>query len=75
MDKIKQIKTGEKGDGIEFINTKRAPRKSGFIDLPIHSRCVSPEHNPPMHLHIPQGKAYVHVCPCCDREIIIYPSN
>lgn len=34
-------------------------------------RCLHPNHNPPSHLSIPQGKRYVHVCPKCKATCVI----
>lgn len=33
--------------------------------------CIHPEHNPPMHICIPPGKKYVHICPGCGKKTII----
>lgn len=33
--------------------------------------CIHPEHNPPMHLCIPYGKQYRHVCPACGKETVM----
>lgn len=41
-------------------------QKSGFFDLKEFG-CTDPEHNFPMHLYIPQGKGYRHVCPSCGK--------
>ncbi len=35
--------------------------------------CIHPEHNPPKHIHIPQGKQLRHVCPACGHEVIVKP--
>lgn len=48
---------------------------NGFFDLPIVEQCNNLEHEPPMFLHIPQGKGYVHVCPKCKKETIIKPQQ
>jgi len=43
--------------------------KSGFeADDQWKKICFHPEHQPPMHLHIPQGQKYKHVCPECGAE-------
>jgi hypothetical protein len=47
--------------------------KGGFFDLPKMETCNHPEHTPPKHLHIPQGKGYKHICPSCGKETIIIP--
>lgn len=52
---------------------KPAPKKSGFFDLPAKKYCEHPEHTPPKHLHIPQGKGYRHVCPKCGHIQEIVP--
>jgi hypothetical protein len=47
-------------------------KKSGFEDDPsMVTPCYHPDHNPPMHLVIPAGKRYRHVCPGCGKEIVI----
>ena len=38
-------------------------------------RCVHPDHEPPMHLVIPAGKRYRHVCPGCGREWVIHSNE
>ena len=48
-------------------------RKSGFEDIPVQERCMHPQHDPPMHMVIPQGKRYRHICPGCGRELLIQP--
>lgn len=51
------------------INEKR----SGFEDDPTPIPCLYEEHNPPMHLYVPPGKQYRHVCPSCGYTIVIRP--
>ena len=43
-------------------------------DIP-QCRCVHVTHNPPMHLHIPVGKKYIHVCQGCGETRTIYSSE
>lgn len=46
----------------------------GFEPIPAHERpCVSPEHTPPMHLVIPAGMQYRHICPSCGAETVLRP--
>lgn len=45
----------------------------GFFDLPKKTNCKHPEHDPPKHLHIPQGKGYRHVCPSCGNTVDLIP--
>jgi hypothetical protein len=45
--------------------------KSSFFDLNKAETCLHPEHDPPMHLYIPPGKGYKHVCPNCGKVSII----
>lgn len=52
---------------------KEENKKSGFFDLPIVNTCKHPEHNPPSHIHIPQGKGYNHTCPSCGKTTTIIP--
>jgi hypothetical protein len=35
--------------------------------------CSHPEHNPPMHIHIPQGKQLKHTCPGCKQVQVVRP--
>ena len=51
--------------------------KSGFepIDNKWIKTCFSPSHNPPMHLYIPPGQQYVHICPTCGAKIIMLGST
>lgn len=49
--------------------------RGGFFDLPKVEKCNHPEHEPPRHLHIPQGKGYKHVCPSCGKVSIITPQQ
>lgn len=48
-------------------------KKGGFFDLPKNNTCNDPGHNPPTHLHIPQGKGYRHVCPKCGATVDLIP--
>src|SRR5208283_2984838 len=46
--------------------------KGGFEPIPGYQRpCCHPEHRPPMHLYIPPGQQYRHVCPGCGMTIIM----
>jgi hypothetical protein len=47
--------------------------KGGFFDLPKTEQCRHPEHRPPSHLVIPQGKGYKHVCPACGKVTVLLP--
>jgi len=47
-------------------------KQSGFEDMvEANKLCIHPEHNPPMHLCIPYGKQYRHVCPDCGKETVM----
>jgi hypothetical protein len=35
--------------------------------------CKHPEHEPPSHICIPQGKVYVHECPACGATTRLMP--
>lgn len=48
-------------------------KKCGFFDLPKQKICKHPQHNPPQHLYIPQGKGYRHVCPACGATVDLIP--
>lgn len=45
---------------------------SGLFDLDINV-CRHPAHEPPMFIHIPQGKGYRHVCPSCKKVTNLIP--
>ncbi len=58
----------------------RKPQEGGFFPLPNfpHQRveekkCNDLEHDPPMHLNIPQGYGYKHVCPSCGKQQTVIP--
>lgn len=57
----------------EVIKSLPEQKKSGFRDIEKINVCNHREHKPPGHLHIPQGKEYVHVCPGCGLEIVLRP--
>lgn len=58
----------------QFPENMGKEKQSGFFDLPKQSKvCKDPSHEPPMHLHIPQGKGYRHVCPSCGKVTTIIP--
>lgn len=42
-------------------------KQSGFFDLSDEHVCNDLQHYPPMHLCIPQGQEYRHVCPRCGK--------
>jgi len=46
-----------------------------FEPLPPEERCISPEHNPPMHIVIPPGHKMRHACPACGKETVIIPTQ
>ncbi len=54
--------------------TDRNNRKSGFEDdTQSVWPCRHPEHDPPGHIVIPQGKIYRHICPGCGSEAVLRP--
>lgn len=53
--------------------SKQSKEQSGFEDDMTPKRCLHPEHQPPSHLFIPQGKVYRHVCPSCGFVMRIKP--
>lgn len=73
MKNIQHIVTGQSHEGIEQINIPE--KRGGFFDLPKEKTCKHPEHKPPMHIYIPQGKGYRHVCPACGDESVIIPQQ
>ena len=52
-------------------NSSAVPEQGGFFDLPSSVTCQDANHNFPMHLNIPVGKGYRHVCPSCGNVIIV----
>lgn len=55
-----------------------SPEKAlgGFEPLPeLYAACGHPEHSPPMHLWIPPGQQYRHVCPRCHCEFVLRPTQ
>jgi hypothetical protein len=71
MKNIQHIVSGKSHEGIEHIDIPA--KKGGFFDLPKIEQCRHPEHNPPGHIHIPQGKGYRHVYPACGAESVLIP--
>lgn len=63
----------QKLNSIPAYESNKFKDKSGFFDLPQFENCTDPEHDPPTHLQIPQGKGYRHVCPSCGKTVIIKP--
>lgn len=57
----------------EYRRLFHEEKKSGFFDLPKNKTCRHPEHEPPSHICIPQGKGFRHVCPGCGRIVDIIP--
>lgn len=52
---------------------KDKKKESGFEDDPRGKPCMHPEHQPPSHMVITQGKIYRHVCPGCGGEVVLRP--
>lgn len=48
-------------------------KQSGFFPLPKINICKHREHKPPMHIHIPQGQGYRHICPGCGNITDLIP--
>lgn len=53
-------------------------KESGFedwspLDFGGDRLCYDENHNPPMHLVVPEGKRYRHVCPTCKQIKYLYP--
>lgn len=48
---------------------------SGFFDLPTYKFCRHPQHKPPGHMVIPQGKGYRHICLSCGNVTILIPQQ
>jgi hypothetical protein len=56
-----------------MINTENNEKKGGFYDLPKDKICNDLNHKPPMHIYIPLGKGYKHICPSCGAITNIVP--
>ena len=56
----------------DMLNEKE---RSHFEDIEKEMICKDLGHNPPSHVHIPQGKRYIHVCPSCGNRIVITPQQ
>lgn len=69
MDKFKTM-----NDLFKKLGEITKPEKQcGFFDLDIPIKCTNPSHEPPTHIHIPQGKGYKHVCPSCGKVTDFIP--
>jgi hypothetical protein len=46
---------------------------SGFFKVSDEGRkrCQDPEHDFPTMVYIPPGRGYRHVCPTCERSIVV----
>lgn len=51
----------------------KSEKQGGFFDLPKDTKCKDKSHEPPTHIHIPQGKGYRHVCPSCGKVTDLIP--
>lgn len=51
----------------------KSEKKGGFFDLPQDTICKDKSHEPPTHIHIPQGKGYRHICPSCGKVTDLIP--
>jgi hypothetical protein len=58
---------------IGFLNSSNEEEKGGFRDIQETPQCLHLGHKPPMHLHIPYGKEYVHICPGCQKKTVLRP--
>lgn len=47
----------------------------GYFKLPEPRTCTNPFHTPPMHIYVPPGMGYRHICPACGRVQEIYGSH
>lgn len=54
----------------EKLNEKE---RSHFENIQKEITCKDPDHKPPMHLHIPNGKRYIHICPACGQRSVLEP--
>ena len=76
MGNLKQKYTEEEWNELEqkvLGKSNNSSKLSGFFDLSQDTRCKDRSHEPPMHIHIPQGKGYRHVCPSCGKVTEVIP--
>lgn len=67
MTNLKGSKTDQ-----EWAELMEQP-KGGFFNLHQNIKCNDKSHDPPSHLHIPQGQGYRHVCPSCGKVTELIP--
>jgi len=60
-------------ESINRLINEKEKEESHFEDIDLPKRCLHPGHNPPSHLHIPQGKRYIHICPACRQRTVMQP--
>ena len=58
-----------------FDHTKMGKKQSWMEDELPTERCLHPGHELPMHLCIPAGKMYHHICPGCGKETVVHGST
>jgi hypothetical protein len=59
-----------------YLQSNIDSKNGGFFDLDeVERKCNHIEHEPPMHLYIPEGKGYKHICPGCGKSVNIIPPN
>jgi hypothetical protein len=76
MGNLRQKYTDEEWDNLPYELAKqlnKSEKQGGFFDLPQAARCKDKSHEPPTHIHIPQGKGYRHVCPSCGKVTDLIP--
>ena len=76
MENLRQKYTDEEWDIRPSELAKhlnKLEKQGGFFDLPQDTRCKDKSHEPPTHIHIPQGKGYRHVCPSCGKVTDLIP--
>lgn len=64
--------------GISGTILKQEHLESGLEDdpdAPARRICNHPEHNPPHHYVVPEGKRFRNVCPGCGFVSYLYPSQ
>lgn len=57
------------------LNKPLKDQKEGMQDDELYEPCMSRDHEPPMHIYIPPGKKFVHVCSGCGRVTVLRGSS
>jgi hypothetical protein len=59
-----------------YFQADRDNKKGGFFDLKtIQESCAHVNHEPPVHIYIPENKYYKHICPGCGKTVNMIKSG